>query len=179
VPKRVFASLSKIVDSRPDGKGGMAPCLTWDNATLACTVEHAEGYSFPLFFEHKRMSPGMADTWYIEVDGMKASARFTTRDPNLFRFCLGGDKEQAWSTVEVGYVPAIPTITGNIFGFGFSDSLLQMWAAYLAEMDGGAAPGAVGAGFGCLTPQETRMSHAIMTAALASGKSGGAEPVDL
>src|SRR5438067_11371084 len=35
-PRDVRAVLAKIVDQRPDGKGGMAPCRTWDNATLLC-----------------------------------------------------------------------------------------------------------------------------------------------
>ncbi|MDD5727922.1 MAG: Gfo/Idh/MocA family oxidoreductase, partial [Victivallales bacterium] len=33
-PVNVRAILSKLVKQRPDGKGGMAPCETWDNATL-------------------------------------------------------------------------------------------------------------------------------------------------
>src|SRR3954471_588505 len=33
-PTRVYAQLQKIYTQRPDGKGGMAPCDTWDNAML-------------------------------------------------------------------------------------------------------------------------------------------------
>jgi predicted dehydrogenase len=73
IPKTVYASLNKVVSTRPDGKGGTAPCLTWDNASLSCTVDHADGYTFPMVLETRRMAPGMTNTWYIEVDGLSAS----------------------------------------------------------------------------------------------------------
>jgi predicted dehydrogenase len=172
LPKTVYASLSKIVDRRPDGKGGTAPCLTWDNASLCCTVDHAEGYTFPMVLETKRMAPGMTNTWYIEVDGLKASVRFSTRDPKAFFFLQSGEKEQPWCRLDMGYTPAVPTITGSIFEFGFSDSILQMWAAYLLELDNGASPV-----FGCFTPEETRLSHALQSAALDSHRKKSVEPV--
>ena len=40
-------------------------------------------------------------------------------------------------------------MTGPIFEFGFSDAILQMWAAFLAERDG-----ALGDRLGCVTPAE-------------------------
>jgi predicted dehydrogenase len=173
-PRTVYASLSKIVKERPDGKGGMAPCQTWDNASLACRVDHADGYSFPMFLETKRMAPGQTNTWYIEVDGLKASARFSTREPKSFYSLQSGEKEQAWSRLDLGYSPAVPGITGSIFEFGFSDSLLQMWAAFLWELEKGTPPV-----FGCFTPEETRLSHALQTAALLSQKNTTVEPVVL
>ena len=172
VPKTVYASLSKIVERRPDGKGGTAPCLTWDNASLCCTVEHAEGYTFPMVLETRRMAPGMTNTWYLEVDGLKASARFSTRDPKAFFFLQSGEKEQPWCRLDMGCTPAVPTITGSIFEFGFSDSILQMWAAFLLELDNGAPPV-----FGCFTPEETRLSHALQSAALESHRKKSVEPV--
>ncbi len=36
IPRNVRAVLSNIVTERPDGRGGPAPCETWDNATLLC-----------------------------------------------------------------------------------------------------------------------------------------------
>ncbi|MEN6384822.1 MAG: Gfo/Idh/MocA family oxidoreductase, partial [Phycisphaerales bacterium] len=36
IPKNVRAILSNIVKERPDGKGKLVPCETWDNATLMC-----------------------------------------------------------------------------------------------------------------------------------------------
>ncbi len=172
IPKTVFATLSKIVTSRPDGRGGTAPCPTWDNATLTCRVDHADGYSFPMILETRRMAPGMTNTWYIEVDGLSASARFSTRDPKSFYFLESGAKEQPWCRLDMGYTPAVPGITGGIFEFGFSDSLLQMWAAFLMELDAGKPPV-----FGCFTPEETRLSHALLTAALDSHKHQGVEAV--
>ena len=37
-PRLVYAQLQKIFHERPDGKGGMAPCDTWDNALLHTEV---------------------------------------------------------------------------------------------------------------------------------------------
>ncbi|HTO22460.1 MAG TPA: Gfo/Idh/MocA family oxidoreductase [Spirochaetia bacterium] len=174
VPRTVYASLSKIVTTRPDGKGGMAPCRTWDNATLCCTVPHADGYEFPMYLETKRMAPGMTNTWFIEVDGLSASARFTSRDPKSFYYLLSGEKEQPWCRLDLGYTPAVPGITGGIFEFGFPDAILQMWASFLLEMESGTPPV-----FGCFTPQETRISHALQTAALRSNEKKSVEPVIL
>ena len=172
IPKTVYASLSKIVTSRPDGKGGTAPCRTWDNATLCCTVAHADGYEFPMYLETKRMAPGMTNTWFIEVDGLKASAKFTSRDPKSFYYLLSGEKEQPWCRLDLGYTPAVPGITGSIFEFGFPDAILQMWASFLLELDSGTPTV-----FGCFTPEETRISHALQTAALVSNKKKSVEPV--
>ena len=172
VPKTVYASLSKIVTSRPDGKGGTAPCRTWDNATLCCTVAHADGYEFPMYLETKRMAPGMTNTWFIEVDGLKASAKFTSRDTKSFYYLLSGEKEQPWCRLDLGYTPAVPGITGSIFEFGFPDAILQMWAAFLLELESGTPTV-----FGCFTPEETRISHALQTAALVSNQKKSVEPV--
>ena len=174
VPRTVYASLSKIVTTRPDGKGGTAPCRTWDNATLCCTVPHADGYEFPMYLETKRMAPGMTNTWFIEVDGLSASARFTSRDPKSFYYLLSGEKEQPWCRLDLGYTPAVPGITGGIFEFGFPDAILQMWASFLLELESGTPPV-----FGCFTPEETRISHALQTAALRSNEKKSVEPVIL
>jgi len=37
-PVNVYAQLQKIYSERPDGKGGMAPSDTWDNAKLNTDV---------------------------------------------------------------------------------------------------------------------------------------------
>lgn len=173
VPAAVHAALSKIVTERPDGKGGLAPCLTWDNATLNCRVDAPEGYSFPMVLETKRMAPGATNTWYIEVDGLQASARFSTSEPKSFYFLETRGKEQAWSRLQLGYSSAVPAITGGIFEFGFSDAIQQMWAAFMQELDGQQPA------FGNVTPEETRISHALQTAALASHKNQSVERVVL
>jgi predicted dehydrogenase len=170
VPRTVYAALSKIVTERPDGKGGMAPCLTWDNAVLSCAVDH-DGYSFPMQLETKRMAPGATNNWFIEVYGLAASARFSTAEPKSFWYCETRGKEQAWSRLDLGYSPAVPAITGGIFEFGFPDAIQQMWAVFLQELDGGKPA------FGTVTPEETRLSHALQTAALASHRNRSVEKV--
>ena len=173
IPKSVYALLSNIVTERPDGKGGTAPCLTWDNASLVCQVDHADGYTFPMTLETKRLDPGATNRWFIEVYGLEASAKFTTDDPNAFTYLETTGKEQAWARVVVGHKPMTPSITGSIFEFGFSDGILQMWASYLEELDGKEVS------FACFTPEETRVSHSLQTAALESQRKQSVEPVRL
>jgi len=61
------------------------------------------------------------------------------------------------------------TVTGGIFETGFSDAILQMWAAFLAER-----AGALGDRFGCVTPAEALASHRVWTAALRSSATAAA-----
>jgi len=171
-PRTVYAALSKVVSERPDGKGGVAPCLTWDNAVLSCEVAY-DGYSFPMVLETKRMAPGATNTWFLEVDGLAASARFSTAEPKSFFYCETRGKEQAWSRVDLGYASAVPAITGGIFEFGFPDAIQQMWAVFLQEL-AGEKPA-----FGTFTPEETRLSHALQTSALTSHKNESVEKVAL
>lgn len=161
-PLNVCAKLSKIVCERPDGKGGTAPCDTWDNAILLCDARDMDGNIFPLTFEAKRLSPGSTNDWYIEVYGMELSARFSTNDPMALNFTNSWGKEQAWSRIAIGYQPLFPSITGHIFEFGFPDAILQMWTAFMLELDGRKPS------FGCFTPEETKLSHALQTAAIMS-----------
>ncbi|OHD74480.1 MAG: oxidoreductase [Spirochaetes bacterium RBG_16_67_19] len=169
-PRTVYAALSKIVTERPDGRGGMVPCRTWDNAALSCAVEY-DGYSFPLVLETKRMAPGATNTWFIEVYGLQASARFSTAEPKSFWYCETRGKEQAWSRLDLGYASAVPAITGGIFEFGFPDAIQQMWAVFLQELSGEKPA------FGTFTPEEARLSHALQTAALASHQKGSVQEV--
>lgn len=165
-PKTVRALLSKVVDTRPDGKGGTAPCETWDNATLACDVASA-GQSFPMLLSTKRVAPGHNNTWFIKVTGTALSAEFSTKDPKrlaVLPYTPGG--EQAWHVTDTPYASAYPAITGHIFEFGFSDSIVQMWAAFCDELAHGRA--GMKQPLYCATPQEAAESHAIFTAALRS-----------
>lgn len=162
LPKSVYARLDKFIPSRPDGKGSTAPCDTWDNATLVCDTTGPDGLSFPMYLETKRMAPGCTNNWYFELYGMKASAKFTSSNPNVFTYTADWGKEQAWASIDVGYKPMVPTITGPIFEFGFGDAILQMWAAFMLELEGKPVD------FGCCTPEETRLSHALLTGALRS-----------
>ncbi len=168
MPSSVYASLSKIVTHRPNAEGERVPCETWDNATLCCDVQTAE-QRFPMFIQTQRIAPGEANTWYIRILGTDFSAEYSTKFPKTLRtltYTSGG--EQAWAALDLGYQPPYPTITGGIFEFGFTDGLLQMWAAFCDELvhgrEGMRQP------FYCATPEETHQHHRILTAALESGK---------
>ncbi len=162
-PQRVFAQLGKIVTERPDGKGGRVPCRTWDNGTLHCDVVNpADGQPFPMTVKAWRMAPGETDTWSLEVLGSKYSCRFSTRHPKSFYSMEYTGGAQTWHEESLGCESVYPTITGPIFEFGFPDAILQMWAAFLDELNGGAAP------TGCVKPEEALESHKLFTAALES-----------
>ena len=165
-PLNAFAKLTKRISERPDGKGGIAPCLTWDNAMIISDAADPHGGTFPVYFETKRLSPGSTNEWKIEVLGLDNSFRFNTNDPNAFFFTKSCGKEQAWCRLGIGNKPLFPTITGGIFEFGFSDAILQMWAAFICEIIGKEIS------FGCFTPEETALSHKLQTAALRSYKTG-------
>lgn len=164
-PDTVQASLVKRVTQRPDGRGGMAPCETWDNATVNARVPQGDGH-FPMVLKTWRIAPGEANTWSLRVLGMTGSALFTTKSPRQWQFLRyepGGP--QCWQTEDLGYAPLFPGITGGIFEFGFPDAIQQMWAAYLDELAGGDA-----AGFPCASPAEAADHHAVLTAALTAGR---------
>lgn len=161
IPETVYAVLSNIVTERPDGKGSAVPCDTWDNATMLCTVSH-DGYEFPMTLETKRIEPGATDQWYLKITGTKASVYFTSEDPNAFQYLYADGPIQAWNRLQVGYRSMFKTVTGENFEFGFSDAILQMWAAYMTELEGRELP------FGCVKPVHTHLSHALITAALQS-----------
>ncbi|GAC1455675.1 MAG: hypothetical protein PVS3B3_02830 [Ktedonobacteraceae bacterium] len=164
-PKNVRALLSKIVKERPDGQGHMVPCETWDNATLFCEVQSHEQH-FPMTLETKRIAPGESNTWYIRILGTALSAEFSTKYPRTLRTLpYTPGSSQAWQVQDLGSQSAYPSITGGIFEFGFSDSVLQMWAAFCDEL---VHPNAMSQPFYCVTPEETEQSHHLFTAALAS-----------
>ena len=175
VPRNVRAILSDIVKERPDGKGGMAPCRTWDNATLLCEASApASGDLFPMTLKMQRIAPGQKNTWSIEILGTKASARYSTRDPKRLELLDYSGGEQVWGQAETGHETAFKTITGAIFEFGFPDSILQMWAAFLHELAHGLPLKRFA---GCVTPEEVALSHRLFTAALVSQKNQTVEPV--
>ncbi len=160
-PKRVYAQLQKIYHERPDGKGGMATCDTWDNAMLHTEVE-IDGNEVPVRFEMKRLAPSETNTWFIEVLGTDGGVKFSTKEPKtLWTFQRG--KEQLWQKTDLGFNGPFPTITGGIFEPGFPDCFLQMWAAYIAER-----AGKLDGRFGCVTPEEAVRSHELFEAALKS-----------
>jgi predicted dehydrogenase len=168
-PSSVRSLLTKIVEERPDGKGGMVPCETWDNSILACDVRHAEG-DFPMVLSMKRIAPGHANTWFIRIQGTRFSAEFSTKNPKQVAslpYAPGG--QQAWHVIDAPYKSAYSTITGGIFEFGFSDSILQMWAAFCDEVTNGPD---MKQPFRCALPEEAAGSHRVFTAALESQRTG-------
>lgn len=163
-PQRVFAQLQKLVGERPDGKGGMAKCDTWDNAWLHCDCAWGEA-QLPFTFVTRRMAPGEMNTWEFELLGTEGGVRVSTKNPKcLWKFEMAG-KDQRWVQIDVGSKGAFKTITGDIFEFGFTDAILQMWAAFSAERSG-----SLGDRFGCATPEEALMSHRLFDAALRSSR---------
>jgi predicted dehydrogenase len=146
------------------------PCETWDNAILGCEAVSADGQHFPMLLSTKRIAPGNANTWFIRINGTALSVEFSTKNPKQLRwlpYTPGG--EQAWQVMDIPCQSAYKTITGEIFEFGFSDSILQMWAAFCDELVNGPQ---MMQPFGCATPEETAASHRLFTAALQSQRSG-------
>lgn len=166
-PVSVRAVLSNIVQNRPDGIGGTAPCETWDNATLLCeAIDPETSETFPLTLKTFRIAPGEKNTWSLEILGTKGSARFSTKNPKrLETLDYTGGSVQQWGRLDMGHETAFPTVTGSIFEFGFTDSILQMWASFMFEIMNGRPRSRFA---GCVTPEETTLSHRLFTAALLS-----------
>ena len=175
-PKNVRAVLSNIVRERPDGKGRMVPCETWDNATLLCEAHDPVSDSlFPFTLRTERISPGQKNNWYLEIYGTQASVKFSLNEANtleLLEYTPGG--EQAWKKISIGHEMTYKSITGEIFQVGVSDAILQMWAAFLYEWERSETPGRFA---GCATPEESVLWHKLFTAALDSQASGTTETI--
>jgi predicted dehydrogenase len=164
-PRNVRAVLSDVVKERPDGRGNRVPCRTWDNATLLCEASGSAGDSFPMTLRFHRIAPGNKNTWYIEILGTKASARFSSQNPKRLEWLEYNGGEQVWGQIETGHETAYKTITGPIFEFGFPDAILQMWAAFMHEWVEGKPLKRFA---GCATLDEAALSHRLFTAALES-----------
>ncbi len=168
MPHSTHAMLRNIVTQRQNAAGELVPCETWDNATLACEVKTAD-HEFPMYIKTYRIMPGETNTWYLRILGTHFSVEYSTKYPKTLKtmtYTSGG--EQSWTVTDIGYETAYPTISGGIFEFGFSDGLLQMWAAFCDQLangrDGMQQP------FNCAMPTETHQHHRILTAALESHK---------
>ena len=167
-PSNVRTILSDIVKERPDGKGGRAPCRTWDNATIFCeALNPGDGEAFPWTIKTQRIAPGQRNNWYVEIYGTKTSVRWSSVSADELQLMEYKGGEQSWITIQTGHETAFKTITGGIFQFGFTDSILQMWAAFLHELSGAKLPSPFA---GCVTPDEALLSHKMFTASLASHK---------
>ncbi len=167
-PKWVFADLQKFAETRPDKDGNRVPCNTWDNAVVTCKCADPDNNKeFSMVFETKRMAPGETNTWFIEVYGTEGSVKFSTHDPKAFYYLETSAKEQGWTRVDLGSQSFIPTISGGIFEFGFSDAFQQMIGSFMTEFKVKHTHPLQN-----VHPGETHMSHLIMTAALESYKTG-------
>lgn len=169
IPLNVRAVLSNLMPERPNAKGKMVPCETWDNATLLCEARDSNsGNIFPFTLRTQRISPGQKNNWYIEILGTKASARYSTNDANTLEILEYTGGEQRWQRIDMGQEVPFESITHNIFQFGISDAILQMWAAFLYEFANGKPFAPFTA---CVRPDETTLWHRLFTAALESHKS--------
>jgi predicted dehydrogenase len=169
VPSNVRAILSDIVKERPDGMGNRVPCRTWDNAILLCEVpEPAAPSVFPWTMRTQRIAPGQRNNWYVEVYGTWASARWTSVKADILEVMEYSGGEQVWGQIQTGHETAFKSITGPIFQFGFSDAILQMWAAFLYELAHGRPLKKFA---GCASLDEVALSHRLFTAALQSQRS--------
>jgi len=176
VPLDVRAVLTNIMPKRPDGKGRMVPCRTWDNAMLLCQARDSKsGDVFPLSLKMQRISPGQKNNWYIEVLGTKACAKFSTNKADVLEILEYTGGEQRWQKIYMGYEVPFKAITHNIFQFGITDSILQMWAGLLYEFDKGKPFTRFS---GCVTPNETTLWHRLFTAALKSQKTGATVAIE-
>jgi predicted dehydrogenase len=177
-PARLKSYLSKIVRERQDAHGQLVPCETWDNAILGCEVracpersERIGDQEFPMFLSFKRIAPGHANTWFIKIYGTALSAEFSTKNPKQLTYMpYSPGSVQEWRVLDMPYQSAYPAITGSIFEFGFSDAILQMWAAYCDELVHGRA--GMRQPLYTATPEETELSHRLFSAALESQKTG-------
>jgi len=175
-PVDVRAVLSNIMPKRPDGRGGTAACETWDNATLLCRArDRSSGDVFPFTVRTQRISPGQMNNWYIEVLGTRACARYSTNDANTLEILQYSGGEQRWQRVDMGQKVPFESITHNIFQFGVSDAILQMWAGFIHEFDMGKPLTRFA---GCVTPEETALWHRLFTAAVESDKTGETVSLD-
>ena len=174
-PKNVRAILSNMVPERPGKDGEMVQCETWDNAILLCeSIDPQTGNSFPLTIKTQRIAPGEANTWYIEIKGMKGCGRWSSKNPCRLEVLEYKGGVQAWQQIDMGWETAFKGITGGIFEFGFTDSIQQMWAAFIYELTEAKSKNKFAS---CVTPEETAMSHRLFTAALKSWKNCTIEEV--
>ena len=176
-PSRVLGVLQDIVTERPGPDGALLPCDTWDNAVVHARIPQQGGADFPLAIETKRIAPGQKNTWFLEAIGMDGGVRFSTTSPKAVEVfgivdVPGIGREQSWQRIDAGSQSVWPTVTGGNFEAGFSDAILQMWAAFLAEREG-----ALGERFGAVRPEEAARTHALYAAAIASNASGAFQSV--
>ena len=111
IPRTVRAVLSNIVPERPDGHGGIAPCETWDNATLLCDAARS-GHRRRLSHDAQNAAdrPGRkkhvvsAKSW-----ARRRSARFSTKNPKRLELLDYDRRRQVWGQIDMGHETAFKT----------------------------------------------------------------------
>jgi hypothetical protein len=161
-------SLLPVFRQEPDGTVSF---IDEFGATLRKAKDTKSGRTFPLTIKTHRIAPGNKNNWYLEIWGTKACARWTSSEINTLWTLEYKGGQQAWQRIEMSHDVAYKSITGGIFQMGFSDSILQMWAAFCYELVHRKTSKKFA---GCVTPGETTLSHSLFTAALASYATGQA-----
>jgi len=122
----VSSALGKFFRERPKAAGSTetAPCDTWDKALLHARCANGALATFRV----DRVATGVDDVWGFRAEGSGGVVGFDSerRDETLHLDRQGGS---GMTHVPRGSRAAYPVRIGDIFGFGFRDVLLQMWAA--------------------------------------------------
>jgi len=174
---RMHAVLSNVITERWSDKSRTekVPCQTWDNATLLMeTTDPASGDVFPWTLRTCRIAPGEKNSWYVQINGERACARWNSREPKILERLHDEGGGQTWRRMQTGCDTPHPTISGPIFEFGSSPMLCCTRGIFVHE------PPSLFTG--CVRPEETILSHEISTAALRarqnarSGRTGQPQP---
>ncbi|GAG09121.1 unnamed protein product, partial [marine sediment metagenome] len=149
-----------------DSNGNPVPCKTWDNAVLLTELfDKKHGKPFPWTLKIHRIMPGEKNTWYINIYGTTASARFSLKNPRRLQILEYTGGEQRWQRIDMGSELAYKTVTGGIFEPGASDVFMQMMAAFMYELCHDKPLSFAAA---CPKPEEMHFCHRLFTAALKS-----------
>jgi len=168
VIENTTAVCSKLVNKRPDGTGKLVPCRTWDNVTMLCQArDPRDDADFPLSLRLARIMPGEMNTWYLNIFGTKASAKFSLKNPRRLELLRYTGGEQTWENIDMGFETRYKTITGGILEFGALDAFMQMTAAFMYEL---ANERPLSRSAACPTPKEMHDCHRLFTAALKSNE---------
>ena len=115
-PLRVYAQLQKIYTQRPDGKGGLAACDTWDNAMLHTEVA-INSEEVPMRLEMKRRAPGRDERLHGSSKSLRhetAASASAPRTRRLFGFSNAARSKSGNGSIWVTPCRSKP-LTGGIF----------------------------------------------------------------
>jgi len=111
----------------------------------------------------------------LKEAGIKAyNHNLETSEAFYPQICTTHPWSERYATCRAVNESGLVLITGGIFEIGFSDTIQQMWAAFIYELVEGKPKSHFAA---CVTPDEVAYSHRLLTAALKSQKNGTTEEV--